>query len=162
MPREPREKLVLALLQEEWTPAHTFGLTPKITFGWFNEDVDTAQVTIRQPEESPVDGGETGYSHIRVGDGPGQTIGGTIQVHVWARESDLEGAETQNPREFNERCCEEIQRIAGEHASQPVNPRSGNQPVGFIAYDGREPIPEPDRTPTVFHYQAIVRYGYDD
>lgn len=162
MPREPRERLVLDLLQADWTAGNTFGLTPKLTFGWFNEDAGNAQVTVGQPEESPIDGGNTGYSHISADGTPGQTVGGTIPVHVWSRTDDLGGASTDNPRQYNERCCEEIKRIVGNHAASPTNPDTGNQPVDSLAYDGREPVPEPDRTPTVFHYKATVRYGYGD
>lgn len=162
MTREPREKLVLALLQTDWTPANTFDATPHISFGWFEDGKDVPQVTVGQPEESPVDGGQTGYSHIRVGSGPGQTIGGSIAVHVWSTTDRLDavGASTKNPREFNERCCEEVQRIVGENASTPTNPSTGAEPVSSIAYDGREPVPEPDR-PGVEHYRAEVRYGYE-
>ena len=158
--REAREKLVLALLQHDWTPANTFDLTPKITFGWFNEDYG-AQVTVGQPEESPVDGGQTGYSHIDPGGGgPGQTLDGTIEVHVWCHPDDLADASTQNPREFTERCCEEIQRIATAHASTPTNPSTGAEPVSSLAYNGREAVPDPDR-PSLAHYRAEVRYGYE-
>lgn len=159
--REPREDLVLQLLQADWNKSNTFGQTPKITFGWFNEDAGNAQVTVAQPEESPIDAGDTGYSHISADGNPGQTIGGTIQVHVWSRKEDLSGASTDNPRQYNERCCEEIKRIAGANAVSPTNPDTGNQPVDSLAYDGRVPVPEPDR-PSVFHYRATVRYGYDD
>lgn len=162
MTREAREKLVLDLLEDEWNASNTFGATPHISYGWFDESKTVPQVTIRQPEESPVDGGNTGYSHIGPDGDPGQTIGGTVQVHVWSSSDRLDqaGASTSNPREFNERCCEEVQRIVTANAASPTNPSTGAQPVSSIAYDGRDPVPEPDR-PNVFHYRALVRYGYE-
>lgn len=162
MTREAREKLVLALLQQDWTPANTFDATPDISFGWFEEDKDRPQVTVGQPSENPVDGGRTGYSHITADGTPGQTIGGTLYVHVWSSSSRLSqaNASTPNPREFNERACEEVQRIATAHAASPTNPSTGEQPVSSLAYAGREPVPEPDR-PEVQHYRAELRYGYE-
>jgi len=165
MAREPRERLVLELLKDDWGNGDVddFGITPKISFGWFEEDVDQPQVTVGQPEESPVDGGQTGYSHISADGDPGQTVGGTIDVHVWSSTEDLDAqnASTSNPREFNERACEEVQRIVSANAASPTNPATGNDPVSSIAYDGRQPVPEPDRD-DVFHYVAIVQYGYED
>lgn len=162
MTREAREKLILQLLQDGWTPGNTYGVTPHISFGWFDESKDVPQLTVGQPEESPTDGGTTGYSHIRVNSGPGQSIIGTLPVHVWSTYERLDsaGSSSTNPREFNERCCEEVQRIVSANAASPTNPSSGNQPVSSIAYDGREPVPEPDR-PEVDHYRAEVRYNYD-
>lgn len=163
MPREAREDLVLELLKDAWNASNTFGVTPKISFGWFREDVPQPQVTVGQPEESPVDGGETGYSHISADGNPGQTIGGTVDVHVWSTPDKLEaqGASTNNPRQYNERCCEEVQRIVGENASTPTNPSTGNEPVSSLAYDGRQPVPEPDHDDR-YHYIATVQYGYED
>lgn len=163
MTREAREKLLLELLQAGWKKANTFDVTPHISFGWFDESKSTPQVTIGQPEESPTGGGNTGYSHIRVGEGPGQSIIGTMPVHVWSTHERLSsaGATTSNPREFNERCCEEVKRIVRANASTPTNPSTGAEPVSSIAYDGREPVPEPDR-PEVEHYATEVRYTYED
>jgi len=163
MPREPREDLVLELLRDQWDPSNTFGVTPDISFGWFREEASQPQVTVGQPEESPANGGETGYSHISADGDPGQTIAGTIDVHVWSTPDRLgaQNASTKNPRQYNERCCEEIQRIVGENASRPTNPDTGNQPVSFISYDGRIPVPEPDFDDR-FHYTAPVAYGYED
>jgi len=163
MPREPREQLLLHLLRDNWDASNTLGVTPDISFGWFRDEADQPQAAVGQPEESPLGGGETGYSHISPDGRPGQTLAGTIDIHVWSTPQRLEaqGASTNNPRQFNERCCEEIQRIISNHASRPVNPDSGNQPVDVLAYDGRAPAPEPDYDDR-FHYIATAAYGYDD
>lgn len=153
-------KLLLDILQVEWEESNTFGLTPDITFGWFDDDKDIPQLTIGQPEESPTGGGETGFSGLGV-DGPTQRIVGTIDTDAWCRPGDLKQASTRNPRQYNSAVADEVQRILEDYNDKPTNPRTGEQPVNFLSYGGRTPVPEPDDTlKMVRHYNVIVNYGY--
>ena len=157
---EPPERLVLDILQVEWDNTNSYDLTPKISFGWFDESSGIPQVTISQPDESPSDGGNTGFSGISV-DGPTQRFTGTIEVNVWCRPSDLENANTVNPRQYNQAAAMEIQRIIGNNNDRPENPRTGNMPVNFLSYAGKTPVPEPDDTIKMLrHYNVVVSYGY--
>lgn len=159
MSREPAEKLVLDLLTEYWDSGNSYGLTPKITYGWFNEAPDVPQVTVPQADESTANGGETGYSGIDPSTGdPTQTYSGTVTAHVWSRKDDLDTAGTNNPRQYNGQAAEEIRRIAKDNANKPTNPKTGNTPVDTLAYLGKTPGPDEDDVPAVFHYVVTVGY----
>lgn len=161
MTREPREDLVLRLLEDNWTASNTYEQTPHLSFGWYSSDKPVPQVTVGQPEESPVDGGQTGFSGINPATGePTKRTGGTIPVNIWSRADDLASATTNNPRQYNERVCEEVRRIIDGHADRPTNPSSGNQPVKYISYQGHAPVPETDEVKAVFRHRAEVSYGY--
>lgn len=171
MAREPREQLVLDLLQQNWQTDHPFGLTPKISYGWFNEDQETTQVTIGQPDEGPIGGGETGFDGIdTTGGSPHQTRGGTVEAHCWARHGDLGNATTSNPREYltgsaasdgtvSGGVIEEIYDIAQANAVRPVNPVTGNTPVQLLSAGTAAPAPEPD-TRGLFHFVVPLNYIY--
>lgn len=174
MPREPREQHVRDLLKDKWQNDHPFGLTPKISYGWFDADQGQPQVTIRQPDEGPVDGGRTGYSGIDpTGGGPTQTISGVVEVHVWARYSDLKSsssATTDFPRKYitgeadtstgtvSGGVLEEIYRIVRNNPTA-ANPKTGNQPMRVIAAGDATKAPEPDEE-GLEHYVVPIRYVY--
>ncbi len=157
------EKLVLDILQEEWSSTLTYDLTPNITFGWFDEDKEIPQVTIRQPDEEPINGGETGFSGIYPADGsPTQRITGTIGVHIWCRPDDLDSATTRNPRQYNQAVTNGIQEIIKDgYQDSPASPRTGETPVNYLSYGGKTPAPEPDDTIKMLrHYVVTLNYGY--
>lgn len=163
MVREPRETLVRDLLRDGWTPANTYDLTPSIIFGWFDEKKSgQPYVTIGQPMENPINGGDTGYSGIDPGGGsPHQTIDGVVQCHIWTGRDDLGGATTSSQREYNQAATEEIKRITRANADKPTNPQTGNQPVQGIAPGQSRAIEEPDKR-GVFHHRRDVEYTYKD
>lgn len=164
MTREPREDLVLELLKANWDATNTFGVTPKLTFGQFDDSQNTPQVTVDQPEESPVDGGQTGYSSMKAdGSGPSKTMGGSLLIHAFATAAQLkaQNADTTNPRQYNERVLEEAERILDANAVNPTNPDTGAQPVNYLTFEGRgAPSVDDDRQPPVYHYPATAGYGY--
>lgn len=163
MAREPREELVRDLLRDQWDATNTYGLTPSIIFGWFDDKPDgQPAVTIRQGAEGPTDGGQTGYSSIDPSGGsPNQTTVGVVQCHIWTGRDDLDGASTSHQRLYNQRVSEEIRRIVKANADQPTNPDTGNQPVQSIAPGESTPEAEPDKR-GVFHHRRDVNYWYQD
>lgn len=168
MTRQPREELVLNLLQTGWDDSNTFGLTPSITYGWFDEDATNAQLTVGQPEESPVNGGQTGFSGITPdGSGPSQEFDGVVLCHAWTRNADLDAVPDsqsfgRHPRGYNAYVAEEVRRVIGNHESRPTDPRTGNEPVQYLSFGGSRPADEPDsgRTKPVWHLVIAVGYGY--
>lgn len=164
MPREAREVLVKDLLQDAWDQSNTYGLTPNISFGWFDADTLVPDVAVAQASENPAGGGDTGFRGMKPdGSGDGtQYIIGTVPVHVFCRNEELDSASTQNARQFNAAAMDEVQRIIGNNNENPQNPSTNNRPVDSLAYDGRNPAPEPDDVPMVDHYVATVRYTYRD
>lgn len=156
--REEREKLVLDLLKSEWVESNTYGLTPTISFGWFDEDHTNPQVTIPQPDEGPINGGNTGYS----GQDPStgglhQTKTGSIDINLWAEYRDLDGASTDHPRQYLAAVEAEIERIIIENGFNPTNPDTNENPVWALAPGDSTPVPEPDKS-TLFHKVQTVNY----
>lgn len=164
MTREPREDLIIELLKANWTASNTFGVTPKVSYGGYDGGLDTPQLTVGQPEESPVNGGETGFSGMHAdGSGPSKETGGSLLVHAFATTAQLEAqnADTNNPRQYNERVLEEAKRIIDGNAVNPTNPDTNAQPVNYISFEGpRPPSVDDDRNPPVYHYPASIGYGY--
>lgn len=161
--REAREDLVIELLKANWTPANTFDVTPKLSYGSYDGSLDTPQLTVGQPEESPVDGGQTGYSGMTADGNPSKTMGGSLLVHAWAtaQQLDAQSANTDNPRQYNERVLEEAERIIDNNAVDPTNPDTNAQPVNYLTFEGRNPPGvDDDRNPPVYHYPATIAYGY--
>lgn len=161
--REPREELIVELLKNNWNAPDTFDLTPKISYGWFEEDQSKPQVTVPLPEEGPIDGGDTGYASMSGdGSGPSQQIGGESMVHLWARATDVTGAtgSGQNPRRWLSYAREMVYSIIRDNANQPSNPSSGNQPVNYVSCGEALPAHDADRSPTVFHLVVPVMFGY--
>lgn len=176
MPREPREQYVLQLLRKNWQTDHPFGLTPKLSFGWFDEDQNQPQVTtgLPLPDEGPINGGQTGFSSIDPSGGsPNQTIGGTSQVHCWARYQDLRddsNVTTNNPREYlsgsaaddgtvSGGVVAEIERILDNNAVSAANPVTGNTPVQSISMGNASMAREPDERGLI-HYVVELIYWY--
>lgn len=161
MAREAREELIRELLVDNWNASNTSTVTPSIIFGWFdNKSSGQPYVTIRQEDEGSVNGGLTGYSKINPdGSGAEQTVSGTVECHIWTGRDDLDSANTNHQRVYNELAAEEIKRIVRANADRPSNPVSGNQPVQSIAPVDASPLPEPEKR-DVFHYVVEVAYWY--
>lgn len=161
MTRELREQLVLDLLQDAWTPANTAGVTPNITFGWYDQKEEgTPLLTVGESEESPSGGGATGYDSMDgAGGGPEQTMDGSVPVNVWTHRGDLDSASTSSQREYNGLAVEEVARIVRANAVRPTNPRTGEQPVRLIGVGVAQAVPEPNEH-AVYRKQIPVPYRY--
>lgn len=159
-PRELREQLILDLLQDKWDNSNTYGLTPNITFGWYDKKTDgTPLLAIPEADEGPSGGGETGYDSIDgSGGGPKQTKDGGVNCHVWTHRDDLGSASTNHQRQYNSAVTEEIERIAADNAVRPTNPRTGNQPVRLIAAGEARPVEEDEHA--LFHRVQRVNFRY--
>jgi hypothetical protein len=170
--REPREQLVLDILRGNWDNTNTFGLTPKISYGWF-EGVDQPQVTIQQPSEGPINGGNTGYSAIDGSDGTlHQDISGSVDLHIWCAFDELDSTSATHPRQYitgdadrtdgsvNLGVLGEIERIVRENAYNPTNPETNNNPVWSMAPGDGNQAPEPDEQ-GLFHYIKPVQFVYN-
>jgi hypothetical protein len=160
MPEEAPETLVHDLLEDSWVASNTYDFKPDIHYGWFDDDGGNPQLTIGQPEDSTVSGGDTGYQSINQSGEPGQEFAGTVDLNVWSRRSDMSGPSTGNPRQYNYQVTEEIRRIIRNNADQPVNPRTGNTPVEVVAWLSREPFQETERRKVVFRYLVTVGFNY--
>lgn len=160
-PRELREQLVLDLLQKKWTSSNTYGLTPNITFGWYDMKTDgTPLLTVAEAQEAPAGGGQTGYDSISGdGSGPEQTMAGTVDCHIWTHRDDLSSANTNGQRAYNGAVTEEVARICRENAVRPTNPQTNNQPIRVISPGQAQSVAEPDEH-ALYHRFIPVSYLY--
>lgn len=161
MTRELREQLVLDLLQSEWSKANTEDLTPNITFGWYDQKTEgTPLLTVAQAREGPTGGGTTRYDVMTAdGSGPEQTMTGTVDCDIWTHRDDLANASTNSQNVYNGRAADEIARIIRANASEPTNPRTGNQPVTTVAPGDSFAVREEDKH-GVRRRQMPVQYVY--
>lgn len=170
--REPREQLVLDLLDDEWDASNSFGVTPSITYGWFSDPPERPYANVMQPRATPVGGGTTGFDGIdSTGGEPVQTMSEIVDVHLFAARGELDGATTTHPREYLTGSADrttgdvtagavgEIKRIVGNNGSKPTNPKTGNQPVASLSIQNARPVPEPD-DPGVFHQIIETKLTY--
>lgn len=142
------------LLASNWSSSNTsVGYDPAIHTGWHSSEADEPQVTVSNPEESPIRGGTTGYAAAdATGAGGVQELDGTVSVDCW---SDRDVEDSVNPKKLTFEFTEEIKRIvtANQHAATDLR---------IINYGGRTFVPpDPDESPPVFHYAVPVGYLYE-
>lgn len=181
--REPPKQLVRDLLRGDpndastgWDTDNTFGFKPSIKYGWFDSYDTASYVIIRQPDENPLGGGETGYAYM-TNAGPGREVDGTIGVHVFASDRKIKdndtvttdhgaeyvwGADAADDGTLGDRgAVGEIERIIGANEVRPTNPITGNQPVRFLSLGASNAVDEPDEGP-FFHHVIEVGYIFAD
>ena len=137
--------------------------TPSIHHGWTDPDAVVYEITASNPDESPVRGGETGYSGIDpTGAGPVRDVNGTIDVNCWA-DADRTGVNgvSLNPRKAIYLMKWQVEKILGDH---PTATRADDTQTDHRWYSplGARRFVEPDEEPVVWRYQVIAGYGYQD
>ena len=154
--RDAPEVVVRNVLRSEWPAraANTEGVVPDVHHGWVNDGHDAPEVTISNPDESPIDGGDTGYRGFDPVTGkPTQGIAGTVDVNVWASRSRLDGV---NPRKYAYLCKEVIRRIITENADAPTS-----EDIHRLAYLGARRFVDDEGDEVTFRYQTTIGYGYN-
>lgn len=159
---DPRQ-LVKILLEEEFNTANLVGsFTPVYSTGWFNE-VGKPIVTVSNPEESPVNGGDTGFTYSKSdGTGGAADVAGTVQVNCWAHR----GHTSENPKQVTWDLSEEVKRIAND-TSQPANhsftsSKVSGDNLGYLSWFDRDAFVEErdDEDEPLFRFRCLVGYGY--
>lgn len=163
------EVIIKNLIRDAWTAANLDpALTPHIHHGWLESEQDGYyEVTVSNPDESPINGGDTGYSGVDpTGAGPTQRIGGTVNVNVWAQRGRTgeDGVTEGNPRKVAYMMKAEVERILHEVGFDGVVPDGAGGQVetdlNFIAPQGATRLVEPDEEPTMYRYEVLAGYGY--
>lgn len=148
--RDAPEVVVKELLRTRWRVETA--LDPAIHHGWVRPGFDEPEVTVSEPEESPVRGGNTGFSGT-AGDGSGPTkdMNGTVRVNTWADRSRVES----NPKQVVYVMSREIERIIDSHATPE------DTDLRFLSFlGGTRMPPETDKEPTMFRVRCVIGYGY--
>lgn len=142
------------LLADNWNAGNTsIGYDPDIHTGWHSDDADSPQVTVTNPEESPLGGGETGFSAMDgAGGGAVQELSGTVNVDCWS-DRDVEGG--VNPKKLTYEFTEEVKRIVDANRLTATDLR-------LIAYLGRAFVPPgSEEHPPAFRYNCPINYLYE-
>lgn len=175
MAREPREQLVVDLLSdgtEGIQASNVFDLKPSVIYA-SQDGPDSPHITVEQPDEGPTGGGTTGFDGMDAGGGsPHQTIVGTVTVHAFADDQDLDANATVTTDRaavyltgsaagdgtVSGGVIEEIYRIVRANAVRPQNPTTGNTPVELLSAGTFSPGPTDE--PTQMHYVGQLNYVY--
>lgn len=161
------EVVVKNAIRDGWDASNTESITPYIHHGWLESESDGYyEVTVSNPDESPIYGGDTGYSGIDpTGAGPTQRIGGTVNVNVWSQRgrTGQNGNET-NPRKAAYMMKAEVERVLHEECFDGIIPDGAGGTVAtdlsFIAPGGSRRLVEEDEEPVMYRYEVRARYGY--
>lgn len=158
--------LMRNLLRDEWDASATFGVTPDISHGWYDDSKDQPQITIQSPSSNAINGGTTGYDAIDPSGGsPHQTVSGTLPVHCWASYRDVSssgagsGAQYLDGDTNNDGVIDEIRRIVTANASGPVDPQTNDQPADHLGVVATAVAEEQDPGSRVAHVVVNVRFA---
>lgn len=144
--------LVRDLLRNNWDASNTaLSSAPKIHTGWYDDSSESPQVTVTNPDEGALGGGDTGYVATQGdGGGPVQERDGVLLVNGWAGSRETT---SQNPKKVAFDLREEIGRIIGANYS-------GVDHLNRLAVGTTRQLVDDDRTPAVYRYEVTVSYGY--
>lgn len=156
------EVVVKNLIRDNWYPSYTLDVTPDVHHGWVNDENDHPEITVSNPDESPIDGGDTGYSGIAGGGGgPTQTLAGTVEVNVWADRDRMDGLGGQgnpdpNPRQFVHHAKAHVERVI-----RHLGAGGGSSDLSWLSIMSADRVvEEPDENePIMFRYRILVGFG---
>ena len=162
--RDAPEVVIKNLIRDAWNPALYAAdeqFVPEIHHGWVDPDGTKYEITVSNPDESPVRGGETGYSGIDpTGAGPTQDIDGTVEVNCWA-DRDREGTNfvSLNHRKAAFLMKWQVEEILRDHANG-TDAQGDQTDFRFFAPMGSTRFIEQDEEPPVWRWLVLAGYGY--
>lgn len=155
------EVIIKHCLRNQWGQTHVNGVTPRIHFGWLDQEYDEPEVTISEPNESPTNAGNTGYAGIDPTGGPPHvdTLG-TVRVNSWCDRPRAEnvtpaGESSHNPRQLVYLMGREIQRIVQQNAL------GADSSLSHMWWDGSQRIVDDEGQHIMFRTQTVIGYAYD-
>lgn len=142
------------LLRANWDPANTSGITPAISTGWYDGASANTQVSVADPDDSEIGGGDTGLEGIQAGGGHVQARSGFVRCHCWVHR-DMEDVDAAgvNPKTLAWQFRQEIFRIVLANVLTPGDPVMDN-----IAPGASTEVTDADEAPTL--YRRIVNVVY--
>ena len=151
MVRDAPEVVAHNLLRDNWDSTNTSNVTPLIHHGWVDLGADEPEVTISDPDENVLGGGETGYSGLSADGSPVQDFTGTVTINVWTDRK----RSNVNPRKlaWEMRC--EVGRIL--HENYDPTPTYDLYPIADL---GARRFVDSESDETMWRYQVTMGYGY--
>lgn len=122
----------------------------------FDEERDPVEVTIGADEDTPAQGGETGYTGLESGSGPVQHIEGTLQLDVWV-DADADIGESWNAKELAYDISEEVKRIVYNNAEATASEVSDLRSLSWFS---RTWMPDTAGEPVVYRYRCLAGFRY--
>lgn len=159
--------IVQDLIETNWDADNTpLTADPRVHTGWYDFGSPDPQVTVTNPEESTVGGGDTG---ITAGSGDGSAVqvrAGTILVNCWAgtredMEGQGDGGADVNPKDAAYKMAREVHRILMANASG-TDDDSGNPQLTSLSADGIRRLVDTEPESAVFRYEVTARYTYTE
>ncbi len=147
---DPKED-IKDLLKNNWDNTNTsISEDPRFHTGWWNGSYSgQAQVTVSDPDENVLAGGQTGFTGMS-NDGAGTKImTGNVDVNTWAHHDMY----SVNAKQLSFEMSEEVKRIIGDNTF-------GISYLDYISWAGRVEIVDTDAPNTLFRYENEIRYGY--
>ena len=151
------------LIRAEWNPANTYDLAPACHTGWYDTNRGGQQITVTNPDESVINGGETGFTSLRGDGSPSQLWGGEVYVNTWAgTREDCRGLHPDggdlNPKALATALRDEATRIIDAHADGDLD---GENVFNTLAVARRRGLADTDGPATVFRWELRLLYTYD-
>lgn len=148
------------LFDDNWNAANTSGITPKVHTGWYNTAWNTTcQLTIGDPDESVMDGGETGITAFTGGGDLVRFLFTDIVVAPWAhREMVDSNGDTFNslginPKTLVYQMSNEIRRIVNDNMFS-------DSELEFMTWLQKNRVVNTRVKPVVFSYNNMIRLSY--
>jgi len=158
------EVVLKELVRREWEDTNVDGITPEVRHGWLDDEKGEIQVTIGNPEESPIQGGQSGYAATRGdGSGPVQMMDGTTPVNCWtARGWTGVNDNGGNPAKVAWLMQKEVRRIL--HAHDDGTDADGNETsLDVLAPLGKRRFVDDHSDEwdvPILRYRVLAGYGY--
>ena len=162
--RDAPEVVIKNLIRDAWDetvfdPGEQF--VPSIHHGWVGRDSGDYEITVSNPDESPLRGGETGYSGMDgAGGGPTQDIGGTVDVNCWAdaERSGINGV-SLNHRKAAFLMKWQVEEILRDHA-QGTDAQGASTSFSHFSPMGSTRSIEEDEEPPMWRWHVLAGYAY--
>lgn len=150
---------IMHLLRDEWEPDNTHGVTPRTHTGWFDFGAGGQQVTVTNPREDPVGGGDTGWTAVGPGGRGVQLRVGSLDVNCWpgTREDTASIDGGVNPKALSHAMKNEVVRIIADHDHGVID---GDPVFNSLAPTSTQRIPDQEGASTIYRWLIETRYTY--
>lgn len=170
MVRDAPEVLVKNLVRDEWDASNVLGITPYTHHGWVESSLDGEtssdayfEVAVDDPDESPVNGGQTGFSGTDgAGRGPVQEMAGEVYVRCFAQRGRVGqdgNGEDANPRQAARLMRDEVERILDAHYDG-TDAEGEPTDLEYLAWGGAARRKDAEREPTLWWFECLATFGY--
>lgn len=160
---EEPDKIIYDLLRTNWEHTNTtYSSDPKFQTGWYDFGSDAPQVSVTEPGDSVINGGDTGITALTGSGGVVQRRVGETYATCWSGTfDDTRAAGAGNPKNAAFQMANEARRILLKYANG-TRKTDGSKQLWSIAPGEVQRRTNEGDDPTVFRYEVTVIYTYED